>query len=183
MMTSQISPHTPCEDSRATDRAECAQDTNHPHRTVPNSGSHHAERDGYVGQEPPLTVGNDTFYVDPLFFHRRRFSPPRPGLAGRGAGGEGFFAHRLEERQIQTESCRQVPVLPCRSRRATPPATRESQHRSGPVQISRQDPSPPRPDRRRLKKTGFATYQTALPDERLIQRRLEQLPNPSETDE
>ena len=32
-------------------------------------------------------------------------------------------------------------------------------------------------------KIGVATYQTALPDERLIQRRLEQLPNPSETDE
>ena len=34
-----------------------------------------------------------------------------------------------------------------------------------------------------IKKTGASTYQTALPDERLIQRRLEQLPNPSETDE
>ena len=30
---------------------------------------------------------------------------------------------------------------------------------------------------------GIATYQTALPDERLIQRRLEQLPQPSDADE
>ena len=34
-----------------------------------------------------------------------------------------------------------------------------------------------------VKKTGVATYPTTLPDERLIQRRLEQPPNPSETDE
>ena len=49
MMSPQSSPHAPREDSQATNRAECAHDTNCPHRAVLTSGSHHAEREGYFG--------------------------------------------------------------------------------------------------------------------------------------
>ena len=105
MRTLQCSPHAPREDSRATNRAECAQDTNHPHRTVPA-----------LGEQLRLPHEN-----------------PSIGL-------------------VLCKSADKVQV------RLAPTAAA-------------------------VKKTGFATYQTALPDERLIQRRLEQLPNPSETGE
>ena len=182
MMTSQSSPHTPCEDSRATNRAECAQDTNHPHRTVPNFGSHHAERDGYVGQEPPLTVGYDTFYVAPLFFHRRRFSPLAPALRGEGPGVRGSSP-------IDLKIGKSKPEHAGKSRSYC--AALDEQ-----LRLSHENPSIglvlcKSADKIQVRlalttaanKIGVATYQTALPDERLIQRRLEQLPNPSETDE
>ena len=53
MMMLQCSPHTPCEDGRATNRAECAHDTNRLHHILPTLGSHHAERDGYFGWRCP----------------------------------------------------------------------------------------------------------------------------------
>ena len=183
MRTLQCSPHAPREDSRATNRAECAQDTNHPHRTVPALGSHHAERDGYVGQEPPLTVGHDSFYVAPLFFHRRRFSPLAPALRGEGPGVRGaspidlkngkfkpnhagksrFYRAALGEQLRLPHENPSIGLVLCKS-------ADKVQVRLAPTAAA-------------VKKTGFATYQTAVPDERLIQRRLEQLPNPSETGE
>ena len=183
MMTSQSSPHTPCEDSQATDRSECAHDINRPHRAVPNSGSHHAERDGYFGQEPPLTVGNDTFYVDLLFFHRRRFSPLAPALRGEGPGVRGsspidlkngkfkpnhagksrFYRAALDEQLRLPHENPSIGLVLCKS-------ANKVQVRLAPTAAA-------------VKKTGVATYQPTLPDERLIQRRLQQLPNPSETDD
>jgi len=41
----------------------------------------------FVGEEFAITVGNDTFYIDLLFFQQTH--SPRPGTPGRGAGGEG----------------------------------------------------------------------------------------------
>ena len=115
----------------------------------------------FVGQEYPLTVGNDTFSIDLLFFHRRlqcliavdlkkgKFRPEYVGKA------QFYFAAPDEQIRLPHEKP-SIGLVLCRS------ADR--------VQV-------------RLALTaaaeqiGVATYQTALPDERLIRQRLKQFSN------
>ena len=121
----------------------------------------------FVGEEYPLTVGNDTFYVDLLFFHRRlqslvaidlkigKFKPEH-------AGKSKFYCVALDEQLRLPHENPSIGLVLCKS--------------ADKVQVRLALTAA-------ANKIGVATYQTALPDERLIQRRLEQLPNPSETDE
>ena len=137
----------------------------------------------FVGEEYPLTVGADTFYIDLLFFHRRRFSPLAPALRGEGPGVRGsspidlkigkfkpehagksrFYCAALDEQLRLAHENPSLGLVLCKS--------------ADKVQVRLALTAAA------VNKTGVATYQTALPNERLIQRRLEQLPNPSETDE
>jgi len=122
----------------------------------------------FVGEEYPLTVGNDTFYVDLLFFHRRlqclipidlkigKFKPEH-------AGKSKFYCAALDEQLRLPHENPSLGLVLCKS--------------ADKVQVRLALTAAA------IKKTGASTYQTALPDERLIQRRLEQLPHPSETDE
>ncbi len=81
-MMIQSSPHAPREGSRTTHRADRVNDVKWSRRIVRAPGSHHAERDGYFG--------NDTFSIDQLFFHRRRLTPLAPvGTAAAVVWGEG----------------------------------------------------------------------------------------------
>jgi len=122
----------------------------------------------FVGEEYPLTVGADTFYVDLLFFHRGlqclipidlkigKFKPEH-------AGKSKFYCAALDEQLRLPHENPSIGLVLCKS--------------ADKVQVRLALTAAA------IKKTGVATYQTALPDERLIQRRLEQLPNPPETDE
>ena len=121
----------------------------------------------FVGEEYPLTVGNDTFYIDLLFFHRRlqclisvhlkkgKFKPEH-------AGKSRFYCAALDEQLRLPHENPSLGLVLCRTADATQ------------VRLALTAAA---------ERIGIATYQTALPDERLIQRRLEQLPQPPENDE
>ena len=136
----------------------------------------------FVGEEYPLTVGNDTFYIDLLFFHRRRFTSLAPAMRGEGLGVRGspsvdlkkgkfkpehagksrFYCAALDEQLRLPHENPSLGLVLCRTADATQ------------VRLALTAAA---------ERIGIATYQTALPDERLIQRRLEQLPQPPENDE
>ena len=115
----------------------------------------------FAGEEYPLTVGNDTFSIDLLFFHRRlqcliavdlkkgKFKPEYVGKSQ-------FYCAALDEQIRLPHEKPSIGLVLCRS------ADR--------VQV-------------RLALTaaaeqiGVATYQTALPDEKLIRQRLKQFSN------
>lgn len=121
----------------------------------------------FVGEEYPLTVGNDTFYIDLLFFHRRlqcliavdlkkgKFKPEH-------AGKSRFYCAALDEQLRLAHENPSLGLVLCRTADATQ------------VRLALTAAA---------ERIGIATYQTALPDERLIKRRLEQLPQQSENDE
>jgi len=121
----------------------------------------------FVGEEYPLTVGNDTFYIDLLFFHRRlqcliavdlkkgKFKPEH-------AGKSRFYCAALDEQLRLPHENPSLGLVLCRTADATQ------------VRLALTEAA---------KRIGIATYQTALPDERLIHRRLEQLSQQSENDE
>ena len=114
----------------------------------------------FVGEEYPLMIGGETFYIDLLFFHRRlqclvsidlkkgRFKPEYIGKSQ-------FYVAALDEQIRLPHENPSVGLILCRSANSVQ------------VEIALSAAA---------KKIGIATYQTALPDLRLIQQRLEQLP-------
>jgi len=114
----------------------------------------------FGGEEYPLTVGDDTFYIDLLFFHRRlqcllavdlkigKFKPEYVGKAQ-------FYCAALDEQIRLPHEKPSIGLVLCKS------ADR--------VQVRLALTAA-------ANKIGVATYQTALPDEKLIRQRLEQLP-------
>ena len=118
----------------------------------------------FVGEEYPLTVGNDIFRIDLLFFHRRlqclisvdlKIGDFQPEYVGKSL----FYVAALDE-QIRLKHERpSIGLILCRNaddsqvRLALSPAA---------------------------KKIGVATYETALPETRLIRQRLEQFSVPKE---
>ncbi len=136
----------------------------------------------FVGEEYPLTIGGETFFIDLLFFHRRRLTPLAPALRGEGPGVRGGFEIDLKKGTFKPEHVGKsqfyiaaldqqiklphekpsVGLVLCRSANS--------------VQVKLALSAA-------AKKIGVATYETALPDLNLIRQRLEQFPNSSETDE
>ncbi len=114
----------------------------------------------FVGEEYPLTIGSDTFSIDLLFFHRRlqcliaielkngRFKPEFVGKTQ-------FYCAALDEQTRLPHENPSIGLVLCRG------ADR--------VQVRLALTSA-------AEKIGVATYQTGLPDERLIRQRLKQLP-------
>lgn len=121
----------------------------------------------FVGEEYPLTVDDDTFHIDLLFFHRRlqcliaidlkkgKFKPEH-------AGKMRFYCAALDEYVKLPHENPSLGLVLCRSANAVQ------------VRLALTDAA---------EKIGVATYQTALPDERLIRQRIEQLPDLPEEDE
>lgn len=121
----------------------------------------------FVGEEYPLTVGADTFYIDLLFFHRRlqcliavdlkkgKFKPEH-------AGKSRFYCAALDEQLRLPHENPSLGLVLCRSADA-------SQVRLALTAAA--------------ERIGIATYQTALPDETQLRRRLEQLPQLPEDDQ
>ncbi|HQX49857.1 MAG TPA: PDDEXK nuclease domain-containing protein [Planctomycetaceae bacterium] len=121
----------------------------------------------FVGEEYPLTVGNDKFYIDLLFFHRRlqcliavdlkkgKFKPEH-------AGKSRFYCAALDEQLRLPHENPSLGLVLCRTADATQ------------VRLALTAAA---------ERIGIATYQTALPDEALLRRRLEQLPPLPEDEE
>lgn len=117
-----------------------------------------------VGEEYPVTVGDDTFRVDLIFFHRRlqclvavelktgKFKPEYVGKCQ-------FYLAALDEHARLPHEKPSIGLILCKSANGV-------QMRLALTAAAR--------------KIGVATYQTALPDEHLILQRLKQLPNPQE---
>lgn len=114
----------------------------------------------FVGEEYPLTVGGETFYIDLLFYHRRlqclvavdlkkgRFKPAYVGQSQ-------FYVATLDEQVRLPHENPSIALILCR----------DANHVQVKLALSAA-----------AKAIGVATYQTALPDEQSIQRRLETLP-------
>ena len=121
----------------------------------------------FVGEEYPLTVGADTFHIDLLFFHRRlqcliavdlkkgRFKPEY-------AGKSCFYCAALDEQIRLPHENPSIGLVLCRTANTAQ------------VQLALTAAA---------KRIGVATYQTALPDETQLRRRLEQFPELPEDDE
>jgi hypothetical protein len=117
-----------------------------------------------VGEEYPLTVGKDTFRVDLLFYHRRlqclvavelktgRFKPEYVGKCQ-------FYLAALDEQARLPHEKPSIGLILCKT-------ADDMQIRLALTEAAR--------------KVGVATYQTALPEERLIRQRLESLTHPGE---
>ncbi len=121
----------------------------------------------FVGEEYPLTVGNDTFYIDLLFFHRRlQCLLPIDLKIGKFkseyVGKSRFYCAALDEQVKLPHENPSIGLVLCKT-------ADKSQ-----VRLALTDAAT---------KIGIATYQTALPDQHLIQRRLEQLPQPRAEDD
>jgi predicted nuclease of restriction endonuclease-like (RecB) superfamily len=113
-----------------------------------------------VGEEYPVVAGDDTFGVDLLFFHRRlqclvatelktgKFKPEYVGKCQ-------FYLAALDEQVRLPHEKPSVGLILCKSANGV-------QMRLALTAAAR--------------KIGVATYQTALPEERLILQRLERLP-------
>lgn len=119
----------------------------------------------FVGDEYAITVGNDTFYIDLLFFHRRlqclvsvelKIGAFQPEYVGKSL----FYVTALDEQIRLPHENPSIGLILCRD------ADRAQ------VRIALTPAA---------KKVGVATYQTALPDLRLIRQRLEQFVIPQET--
>lgn len=116
----------------------------------------------FVGEEYPVVAGDDTFRVDLLFFHRRlqclvaielktgKFKPEYVGKCQ-------FYLAALDERVRLPHEKPSIGLILCKSANGV-------QMRLALTAAAR--------------KIGVATYQTALPEERLILQRLRQLPDP-----
>lgn len=113
----------------------------------------------FVGEEYPLTVGNDTFSIDLLFFHRRlqclievdlKKGEFKPEYVGKSQ----FYCAALDEQIKLPHEKPTIGLVLCKSADSVQVrlALTEAAHR-----------------------IGVATYQTALPDAELIERRLQQL--------
>ena len=117
----------------------------------------------FIGEEYPLTVGGNTFYVDLVFFHRRlqcliavelKIGSFQPEFVGKSL----FYIASLDEQVCLLHESPSIGLILCRdadqaqARLALTPAAQ---------------------------KIGVATYETALPDLRLIQQRLEQFQIPT----
>lgn len=115
----------------------------------------------FVGEEYPLTVDADTFHVDLLFFHRRlqcliaidlkkgKFKPEHVGKMR-------FYCAALDDFVKLPHENPTLGLVLCRSASAVQ------------VRLALTDAA---------ERIGVATYQTALPDERLIRKRISQLPD------
>jgi predicted nuclease of restriction endonuclease-like (RecB) superfamily len=135
----------------------------------------------FVGEEFAITVGNDSFCIDLLFFQQTH--SPRSGTPGRGAGGEGrpqcllsvelkigkfkpeyvgksqFYCAALDEQVKLAHENPSIGFVLCKT-------ADTAQVRLALTAAAR--------------KIGVATYQTALPDEKLIRARLEHFAWPRE---
>jgi predicted nuclease of restriction endonuclease-like (RecB) superfamily len=117
-----------------------------------------------VGEEHPIRVGDDAFRIDLLLFHRRlqclvavelkvgKFKPEYVGKCQ-------FYLAALDEQVRLPHEKPSVGLILCKS-------AHRVQMRLALTAAAR--------------KIGVATYQTALPAERLILQRLERLSNPEE---
>jgi predicted nuclease of restriction endonuclease-like (RecB) superfamily len=121
----------------------------------------------FVGEEYPLTVGGDTFHIDLLLFHRRlqcliavelKKGKFKPEYAGKSR----FYCAALDEFIKLPDEAPSLGLVLCRDADAAQ------------VRLALTDAA---------KQIGIATYQTALPDERLIRQRIEQLPQLPEDNE
>lgn len=115
----------------------------------------------FVGEEYPLTVGADTFYIDLLFFHRRlqclvavelKIGKFKPEYVGKSQ----FYCAALDEQIKLPQEKPSIGLVLCKSADC--------------VQVRLALTAA-------ADKIGVATYQTALPDTKLIQQRLKQLPS------
>ena len=121
----------------------------------------------FVGEEYPITVGADTFYMDLLFFHRRlqcliavdlKKGKFKPEYAGKSC----FYCAALDEQIRLPHENPSIGLVLCRTADAAQ------------VQLALTAAA---------ERIGIATYQTALPDEKQIRRRLEQFPQLPENDQ
>jgi predicted nuclease of restriction endonuclease-like (RecB) superfamily len=118
----------------------------------------------FVGDEYAITVGNDTFYIDLLFFHRRlqcllgvkwKIGEFKPEYVGKSQ----FYCAALDERVKLEHENPSIGLVLCKT-------ADHAQVRLALTAAAR--------------KIGVATYQTALPDEKLIRARLEHFAWPRE---
>lgn len=118
----------------------------------------------FLGDEYAITVGNDTFYLDLLFFHRRlqclltvdlKIGEFKPEYVGKSQ----FYCAALDEQVKLAHENPSIGLVLCKT-------ADSAQVRLALTAAAR--------------KIGVATYQTALPDEKLIRQRLRQLPAPTE---
>jgi predicted nuclease of restriction endonuclease-like (RecB) superfamily len=121
----------------------------------------------FVGDEYPLTIGGDTFFIDLLFFHRRlrcliALELKRGKFKPEYAGKSRFYCAALDEFMKLPDEAPSLGLVLCRGADAVQ------------VRLALTDAA---------KRIGIATYQTALPDERLIRQRVEQLPQLPEDNE
>jgi len=120
----------------------------------------------FVGEEYPLTVGADTFYIDLLFFHRRlqclisvdlKIGKFKPEYAGKSQ----FYCAALDEQLRLPHENPSIGLVLCKT-------ADHAQVRLALTAAAR--------------KIGIATYQTVLPDEHLLEQRLARLPMPQEVE-
>jgi len=111
----------------------------------------------FVGDEYAITVGNDTFYIDLLFFHRRlqclvsvelKIGEFKPEYVGKSQ----FYCAALDEQVKLPHENPSIGLVLCKT-------ADRAQVRLALTAAAR--------------KIGVATYQTALPDPKLIRARLE----------
>jgi predicted nuclease of restriction endonuclease-like (RecB) superfamily len=121
----------------------------------------------FVGEEYPLTVGSDTFRIDLLFFHRwlqcliaidLKKGPFKPEYVGKSC----FYCAALDEQIRLPHENPSFGLVLCKS--------------ADQVQVRLALSAA-------AEQVGVATYRTALPDESLIQKRLEQLGSLSDSDD
>lgn len=77
----------------------------------------------FVGSQVPVTVGEDTFYLDLLFYHLRLHC---------------YFVIETKNRQIQARVGREARLLPFRNRRSISCGTRRPNHRTFALRNSQQ---------------------------------------------
>ena len=120
----------------------------------------------FVGEEYPLTVGADTFYIDLLFFHRRlqclisvdlKIGKFKPEYAGKSQ----FYCAALDEQLRLPHENPSIGLVLCKT-------ADHAQVRLALTAAAR--------------KIGIATYQTVLPDEHLLEQHLARLPMPQESE-
>lgn len=121
----------------------------------------------FIGEEHPLTIGNDTFFIDLLFFHRElrclvavelKIGKFKPEYIGKMQ----FYLEGLDETARLLHENPAVGLILCKSK--------DSEQ----VRIALTSAG---------RKIGVATYETKLPDKRLLLQRLHQLPYPGSTEE
>ena len=120
----------------------------------------------FVGEEYPLTVGGDTFYIDLLSFHRRlqclvsvdlKIGKFKPEYAGKSQ----FYCVALDEQLRLPHENPSIGLVLCKT-------ADHAQVRLALTTAAR--------------KIGIATYQTVLPNEHLLEQRLARLPMPQEAE-
>lgn len=113
----------------------------------------------FVGEEYPITVGNDTFSIDLLFFHRRlqcliavdlKKGEFKPEYVGKSC----FYCAAADEHLRLEHEKPTLGLVLCKSADSVQ------------VRLALTEAA---------SRVGVATYQTGLPDEQLIQQRIAQL--------